>query len=42
MKRCIRREARQGGRTDKAGGGKAKAANLASFVADTSGKTGKP
>lgn len=35
-------ETKQGGRPGKAGGGKAKVANLASFVADTSGKTGTP
>ncbi|MBB4428411.1 hypothetical protein GGD66_006998 [Bradyrhizobium sp. CIR48] len=39
MKRCIRRRG-SGGRPGKASGGKTKVANLASFVADTCGKTG--
>ena len=39
---AVHPEAKQGGRPGKVGGGKTKMDNLASFVADTSGKTGKP
>jgi hypothetical protein len=38
---AVHLEARRGGRPGKAGGREAKVANLASFVADSSGKTGK-
>lgn len=39
---AVHPETKQGGRPGKAGGGKAKAANLASFVAETTGKTASP
>lgn len=39
---AVHPETKQGGRPGKAGGGKAKAANLAGFATDTASKTGKP